>query len=162
MVDKVIDTNVPIAANGSARADDTISLDCRLACVTFLSEVLARHTVVLDALGEVQSEYRVYLSPKGEPGVGDRFYREILMSSPDRVKRLELEKKGDGNFENVPNEVTDNFDPSDLKFVALALKCNVPVSFATDSDWVNCRALLERHGVRLDALCGYLVADWFE
>jgi hypothetical protein len=55
---------------------------CRLAAVEFLQEVLARGWVVLDLAGEIEAEYRRYPSPRGQPGVGDRFYLEVLNSAP--------------------------------------------------------------------------------
>ena len=55
---------------------------CRLAAVEFLQEVLVRGCVVLDLAGEIEAEYHRYLSPRGQPGVGDRFYLEVLNSAP--------------------------------------------------------------------------------
>jgi hypothetical protein len=75
----VVDTNVPIVANGSADPNDARppSVACRIAAVTFLQELVKAGTVLLDLEGLIQEEYRRYLSPRGQPGVGDRFYQVI-------------------------------------------------------------------------------------
>ena len=81
MMRRVVDTNVPIVANG--RETDA-SLDCRLAAVEFLNVLCARGKTILDLAGEIQEEYHRYLHPRGQPGVGDQFYRMVLNSAPSR------------------------------------------------------------------------------
>lgn len=72
-----MDTNVPIIANGRpdpSNGGRAPSPACRLSAIDFLEETLERRRVLLDRAGEIQSEYHRYLSPRGQPGVGDRFY----------------------------------------------------------------------------------------
>jgi hypothetical protein len=47
------------------------------------------------------------------------------------------------------------FDPSDRKFVAVALKssCAPEIANAADSDWYIYGERLEKHGIRLKFLC---------
>lgn len=79
----VIDTNVPIVANPPWPNDNCPpSLDCRRAAVIFLQETLKSRKVLVDLAGEIQAEYRRHLNPRGQPGVGDRFYHQVLMSAP--------------------------------------------------------------------------------
>src|SRR5262245_24689600 len=102
MISCTVDTNVPIVANGNETGGKNPTIDCRLAAVTFLKSLVESGRVFLDQAGEIQNEYRVYLNPKGQPGVGDRFYREVLNSRPGWVVRVELRKRDDGEFEDLP------------------------------------------------------------
>jgi hypothetical protein len=88
----VVDTNVPIVANGRPDPGDTKppSLPCRTAAIVFLRDLLRNGTILVDQAGEMQGEYRNHLNPNGQPGVGDRFYQEVLHCSPTLVERLDL------------------------------------------------------------------------
>lgn len=161
----VVDTNVPIVANG--RPDPANgrmpSLTCRAAAIRFLMDVLDRHKLLVDLGGEVQAEYRRHLNPSGEPGVGDRFYQELLNSSPKRIERVELPKRDDGQYVDIPQALIDaGFDPSDRKFVALAARESAPVANATDSDWIEHLVLLSELGIRIRHICGQNMDRWFE
>ena len=108
----------------------------------------------------MQEEYRRHLNPKGEPGVGDRFYQSILQRAENN-EWVELPKGAVGEFTDLPTAiVTAGFDPSDRKFAAMSVKEGVPVVNATDSDWANDRALLETNGVQIQFLCGYDPNAW--
>lgn len=161
----VVDTNVPIVANG--RSDDANgsgipTAACRLAAVDFLDELLKSGCLFLDLADEIQGEYRRYLNPAGEPGVGDRFYQELLRRGPPHVRHVELPKASDGSYEDYPKDRDlVSFDPSDRKFVALSLRVKAPVVVATDSDWVHHKAALTRNGVRIRFLCGCDINAWF-
>jgi hypothetical protein len=64
----VVDTNVPIVANGCPQTEEAKpSVECRMKAVMFLVEVSSSGTILLDLDGEIQNEYRPYLEPKGEP-----------------------------------------------------------------------------------------------
>ena len=86
----VVDTNVPIVANGRPNPDDSgvPSNACRIAAIEFLVDTLESGKVLLDQAGEIQAEYRRYLNPRGQPGVGDRFYLEVLNSAPKKSSAL--------------------------------------------------------------------------
>ena len=165
MIRCTVDTNVPIVANGRSSPNEegkSPSVNCRLAAVTFLQLLLKSGTILLDFDGNIQAEYRTYLNPSGQPGVGDRFYREVLNSAPHLVDRVELPKRADGEYVDLPQPLIDaRFDPSDRKFAALAKREKVPVFNATDGDWVDHHATLEANGVIVDFLCGCDKAKWF-
>ena len=54
------------------------------------------------------------------------------------------------------------FDPSDRKFVAVALASGSPVANATDTDWLDYQTALEANGVELHFVCGCDRTTWFE
>ena len=119
--------------------------------------------VLLDLAGEIQAEYRRHLHPSGAPGVGDRFYQEVLRSSPLIVERVYLPRRPDGEYVDVPQTVIEcGFDPSDRKFVALAHRENVPVFISTDTDYVEHQVVLSASGIQVSYLCGCDPARWFE
>lgn len=161
----VVDTNVPIVANGRpdpSNGSSTPSAACRLAAIEFLEETLATRRVLLDFAGEIQAEYRRHLSPAGQPGVGDRFYLQMLMSAPTRVERLELPRDAAGVYEDFPPDLAlTGFDPADQKFAAMARRADVPVANATDSDWLDYRNALAANGITVQFVCGCDIRRWF-
>jgi hypothetical protein len=112
--------------------------------------------------GAIQAEYRTYLNASGQPGVGDRFYQEVLNSAPTRIDRVDLPTRGDGEFSDLPQPLIDaNFDRSDRKFAALAKREQAPVVNAIDSDWLDHRVLLENNGINVKFVCGCDKMSWF-
>lgn len=165
MPDWVVDTNVPIVANGRSEDGEARppSLMCREATVRFLLRVVSSERILLDQGGEIQAEYRTYMRPSGQPGVGDRFYQVVLQSSPDRVRRVDLPRGADGEFESLPIGLRAiGFDPSDRKFAALAHQEGAPLANATDSDWINDGEAIEQAGIQVHNLCGCDPLDWFD
>lgn len=155
MAKYVIDTNVPIVANG----DKNSSIDCRISAVETLRSALSKGTIYLDFAGAIQEQYRKYLKPSGQPGVGDRFYQEVLNSHPDRIQRIALEL--DGEYVDLPKAVLDaGFDPSDRVFAALAHKTGAKVHNAVDSDWLEHRAVIEANNITICFVCGDDPAAW--
>lgn len=153
----VIDTNVAIVANG----DVDVAIDCQLAAVETLTKVVNKGVIVVDAAGEIRDEYRRHLNPRGQPGVGDRFYLEVINCHPDRTLQVDLPKREDGEFKDLPQAVIDaGFDPSDRKFAAAAKKSKSPVYNATDSDWVEKQQVIEAAGIKIVFLCGCQPENW--
>ncbi|MGE3916725.1 MAG: hypothetical protein AB7F78_13610 [Hyphomicrobiaceae bacterium] len=160
MAKYVIDTNVPIVANGNEK---NVSVDCRIAAVETLRNALSKGKIFMDSSGAIQEEYRRYLNPRGQPGVGDMFYREVINSHPDRVVRVNLEMRADGEYEDLPQAIIDsNFDPSDRKFAAVAIKANAKVYNAVDTDWLEKRQIIEANGIKIVFVCGCDAKKWFE
>lgn len=161
----VIDTNVPIVANGRSDPSNggrAPSVMCRLAAINCLEETLATRRVLLDIAGEIQAEYHRYLNPAGQPGVGDLFYQQMLMSAPSRVERLDLPQDASGAYADFPDDpALDGFDPSDRKFAAMARRSGAPVANATDSDWLNHSVALAANGIAVKFVCGCDSAAWF-
>ena len=159
MMRRVVDTNVPIVANGR---NTNASINCRLAAINFLNLLVEGGQTVLDLGGEIQAEYRSYLDPSGQPGVGDRFYQIILHSAPARVERINLPTDpATGEFVDFPNDpALANFDRSDRKFAAAARKSNSPVANATDTDWLDYNMALSRNGISVEFICGCDPMNW--
>lgn len=155
----VVDTNVPVVANGRNTNASTV---CRIAAIEFLEELLRRGRIVLDLGGHIQEEYERHLFPIGQPGVGDRFYQEVLLSSLNRVERVELRQDHDsGEYLDFPNDPQlQNFDPSDRKFAAASRKSGAPVANAVDSDWLNFEAALAANGINIRFICGRDRRTW--
>jgi hypothetical protein len=161
----IVDTNVPIVANGLEDPDSTKtpSVDCRISAINFLTEVLAEHQVCVDLAGAVQQEYAKYLSASGQPGVGDRFYQAVINSAPQKILRQELQLDADGQYAALPDSIRHStFDQSDRKFAALALELAAPVANCVDSDWLIHHKLLKESGIRVQFVCGPEPNGWFE
>lgn len=158
----VIDTNVPIAANGQNRGGGPpVAAECQRNAIRFLERVLKnRESVVLDEAGNIEDEYRRHLNPKGQPGVGDRFYQRLCQDWTLHP-RVPLPKRCNGEYRDLPQPViASGFDPGDRKFAALAKRENVPVVNAVDGDWIKARTLLAAHGIRVKFICGSDATAW--
>ncbi len=155
----VVDTNVPIVANGGPKSH--ASIHCRASVIKFLYSILSSGKIVVDIAGEIQAEYRRHLSPRGQPGVGDLFYQAVLQSAPSRIERIHLPKSADDEYIDLPAALIDaGFDPTDRKFAALGKRAEAPVANATDSDWLEHRAVLETNGIKVIFICGCDAAKW--
>ena len=98
-------------------------------------------------------EYAKYLCHSGEPGAGDAFFKYLFQHSyvPDHVRRVSLTRSDDcRGFAELPK---NSFDPDDRKFLAAALVANAVIMNATDSDWHEQRAFLERLDLAVEQLC---------
>lgn len=153
----VIDTNVPITANGHATHTD---LDCQEACLKKLIDIQRQGRVLVDAIGFIFKEYRQNLSHAGQPGVGDSFFKWLWDNQGQEalctLVRIELEDESEQVFPNFPADpALQTFDRSDRKFVAVALASgeNPPIMNATDTDWWHFREALKRNGVEVEFLC---------
>ncbi len=157
MRDVVVDTNVPIVANG--RETDR-SQACADACVERLGRVMREERIRLDAGGRVLLEYLRYRARSGQPRAGDLFIDWLMrrQATPARFRLIALTPRASNgeDYEEFPDtEDLRDFDRSDRKFVALALAGDIPapVLNAADTDWWNHRQALKRHGVHVEFLC---------
>lgn len=150
----VVDTNVAIAANGR---NTHASLECQYECIELLQKLTAdggRHQIYLDEGERILDEYRAYLYHRGEPGVGDSFYRFLHdhMYSENRVRRVAIapiEDETRGFAELPPN----GLDVSDRKFLAVALTAKATVVNAMDTDWHKQAEFIADLGVKVKQLC---------
>lgn len=147
----VVDTNVAVAANGrDTHADE----QCQLACVEKLESVVATEVAAIDDRGSILMEYRRRLNQSGMPGVGDAFLRHVFnyQGQNHRVRRVPVTPNEDDRrgFDELPE---NTFDRSDRKFLAVAVVARAVVLNATDSDWGEQQALMERLGVEVSQLC---------
>lgn len=153
----VVDTNVPIAANGKSHADPA----CVIACVDALIAVRSEGVIVLDDGMLILNEYLDYLSLSGEPGAGDAFIKWVWTVQADGrfCERVLLNPRpGNGSeayFEFPDDPELADFDPSDKKFAAVALASALEptVLNALDSDWADNHEALQRNGLTTRFLC---------
>ena len=151
MTDFIVDTNVAIAANGRNTHADP---ECQLACVEHLEAICREACAVLDDANLIFDEYRASLSFAGAPGMGDAFFKHVFvhMYGGVRVRQVAItpcsdERRG---FDELPE---NEFDPSDRKFLAVAVVADAEILNATDSDWSEQEALMRELGVRVRQLC---------
>jgi hypothetical protein len=154
-----MDTNVPIVANGKT---DHASEDCMSACIDALLSIQKCSCLLLDGCGLILEEYRQHLSPSGQPGLGDAFFKWVW-NNQGNVLQCRLvditpdDKRGFAEFPDDPG--LERFDKSDRKFVAVALASGnaPPILNATDTDWWIHRTALHSNGVRVEFLCPRLM-----
>lgn len=147
----VVDTNVPIVANGcSSQADE----QCRLTCIGRLEYLMEEGIVAIDNRDAILKEYIDNFSPVGGHDVGDRFFVHIInhQYGETRVKRIPVTPIDDDQrgFNELPE---NSFDRSDRKFLAVAVVLGAVVLNATDSDWQEHGELMNELGVEVEQLC---------
>ena len=151
----VVDTNVAIAANGRNTHAD---LPCQMACIDRLEIAVERQVIAVDDHGAIVEEYSRYLDASGGPGVGDMFFKHVFDSQyeGDRVVRVQVTPSADEErgFDELPR---NSFDPSDRKFLAVAVAGGAVVLNATDSDWGEQAQLLNSLSVEVDQLCPHML-----
>ena len=157
----VIDTNVPVVANGRAVQAGT---QCRGRCIDELMATRARRRLLLDDQGQIIEVYRRHLSPAGQPDPGDAFFKWLWdnQANPAHVRIVSVTPLDDDprGFAEVPADVDlATFDWDDRKFVAVALASGSAPSIlnASDRDWWIHRRALKRCGVRVEFLCPELM-----
>lgn len=160
---KVVDTNVPVTANGRA---SHVSVRCQMACQTSILEITSgRARLVLDDGFDIFEEYLGSLSLSGQPGVGDQFLKWVHDRQFDQelCERVSLTPHAVRGYEEFPDDdVLAGFDPSDRKFAASARasQSHACVLNAVDSDWWDYEPLLAQHGIKVDQVCDDQVAIW--
>lgn len=147
----VVDTNVPIVANGhSPQADD----QCRLTCIRKLEHLMEEGTVAIDNKDIILEEYIGSVRPAGGQKVGDRFVIHVInhQYGEKRVQRTAVTPSDDDRrgYEELP---VNQFDRSDRKFLAVAVVANAVVLNAMDSDWNEHEDLMDELGVDVEQLC---------
>lgn len=161
---RVVDTNVPATAN-LARDPKSIEfdkLDCVMACVEAIEDVVKHGGLVIDAGNEIFDEYLANLSMAGQPGMGDRFLKWVhdnRWGFPE-VDRVAIAKIGN-TYEEFPEHAgLKDFDLSDRKFIAVANAhpAKPPILEATDSKWWGWKDALAEAGVTVIFLC----EDWIK
>jgi hypothetical protein len=118
-----MDTNVAIVANEQT---PQAGIQCVQACIQAPKRVRVGHKLLLDQNGLILEEYRHHLSPTGQPGPGDAFFKWFWYNQANEqfCRRIPLTPTGDDDrtfaeFPADPDLV--RFDRSDRKFVAVAL-----------------------------------------
>jgi hypothetical protein len=146
----VIDTNVGICANGR---NTHASLYCQLVCIDFLEMHRTLH-IALDNQDLIMSEYEKHFYHKGEPSVGDAFFKYLYhhQYNSDKIQRVPITPINDETrgFNELPE---NQLDKSDRKFLATAVVAQATIVNATDSDWQEQQNLLNSLSINLKQLC---------
>jgi len=155
----VVDTNVPLVANGKAEQAD---LECEVACVRKLIQIQSEQRTLLDDKMLIMGEYRRNLSQSGQPGVGDAFFKWLWenQANEQHCRTVPLTVHADRGFVEFPDDARlSSFDLSDRKFVAVALASGTDpqVLNASDTDWWHDRQTLAEHGIQIVFLCPELM-----
>jgi hypothetical protein len=152
----VVDTNVPIVANGGEEQEPK----CVLACAQALDALMQSGHIVIDDQFHIIKEYMHKLSPSGQPGLGDTFLKWVLnnQANPKRCTQVKItpQPHDPRDFKEFPLDAAlADFDPSDRKFVAVscAHSARPPILQAVDSKWWGLRDALARGGVNVHFLC---------
>lgn len=150
----VVDTNVAITANGR---DTHGSLACQYACIEFIERLVSprkRNHIILDERGQIFTEYSDHLNHKGQPGVGDMFFKYLhdnmyLGKKIRLVPITPIADKKRGFDELQPNSL----DKSDRKFLAVAVVAGAEIVNAVDTDWHEQLTFVSGLGVSVQQLC---------
>lgn len=152
----IVDTNVAVVANGKS---DQASPDCILTCTNYLESIMDHGQVLLDSHWNIIGEYQDNLNDKGQPGVGDRFLRWVLLNQATcRCIYVVLTPKKDDtkDFEEFPSDQRlKNFDRSDRKWIAgqQAHLDHPPILQATDAKWWNFREAFQALDIKVEFIC---------
>lgn len=152
----VIDTNVAMVANGKA---EQAGSQCQENCITALEQIFQDKAILLDAGYLIMEEYLSNLSLSGQPGAGDRFFKQ-LWQNPQYCRSVAITPHPERGFVEFPDDAAlAGFDRSDRKFVAVALASGAspPVWNASDTDWWQHRGALAKHGVAVHFICPELM-----
>jgi hypothetical protein len=153
----VVDTNVPVVANGrSIQA----SPECVRTCVDRLEELTRKGQLVLDDKWLILKEYMAHLGCTGQPGVGDVFLKWVLTNRCNLKLCVQVaitpKNSGETDFEEFPSDpALKDFDLMDRKFVAVAAAHpeKPPILQAVDTKWWKMKEPLCRAGITVDFLC---------
>lgn len=150
----VVDTNVAIAANGR---NTHASEECQLACIDLLETLSINKNgeiVVLDDIGLIFDEYSEHLSYRGQPGVGDMFFK-YLHDNKHAQRSIVLVSVTPNNDESTGfcELPVNSIDKSDRKFLAVALVAGADIVNALDTDWHEQHAFVSQLDVKTRQLC---------
>jgi hypothetical protein len=153
----VVDTNVPVVANGDSTQ---ASPRCVLTCAVRLRELTETGRLVLDDKWLILKEYKANLRSDGQPGVGDAFLKWVLTNhrNPDRCELVAItptDEQFTDFFEFPRTAHLADFHSNDRKFVAVALAHpeHPPILQAVDTEWWEKRRELRAANVTVDFLC---------
>jgi hypothetical protein len=155
----IVDTNVLLVASKKA---PQASLTCVLACIKYLQNLKESGILVIDSNRLIIREYENKNSSTGQPGVGDAFLKWVhTHQATNRCEQVPITQIAENDFTEFPKSPSlEKFDPSDRKFVAVALTHHAKpaIANAVDSDWRNYEQAFQEHGVKLNFLCPELQA----
>jgi len=151
---QIVDTNVLLVASKKA---PQASLTCVLACVKYLQNLKESGILVIDSNRLIIREYENKNCGSGQPNVGDAFLKWVLThQATSRCEQVSITQIAENDFAEFPRSPSlKKFDPSDRKFVAVALThhTNPAIANAVDSDWRNYEKALAKYGIKVNFLC---------
>lgn len=150
----VVDTNVAIAANGRGTH---ASLACQYECIEFIQVLVSpekRTRIILDEPGLIFTEYSSYLNYKGQPGMGDMFFKYLHdhMYLGKKIRLVPITPISDEarGFDELPQ---NPIDKSDRKFLVAAIVAGAAVVNALDGGWHRQADFIAKLGVNVQQLC---------
>ncbi len=153
---RIIETNVPLTANGVS----SMSLKCALKCIDLLDELMRNGKIVIDNGYRIIKEYQRKLPTGGDDKIGDVFLEWVLtyQRNSKKVETVEIKESSHKEtwFEEIPVNIgLEDFDPSDLKFIAVAFRHTEKPSIvnAADTDWLSIKDILPVYGITVDNIC---------
>jgi len=155
MVEFIVDTNVPLIARGASH----MSLECEDNCAKFIEHFLrGRQILVIDDAYAILDEYMKRIETTGPPDYSNRFLKWLFenQGNPHRVKLVKINQIGENNFEEIPESLGHlKIDPSDLKFIAVAIanKGKAQIAEASDSKWIGWESELNSHNIQIRFIC---------
>lgn len=157
-LEAIVDTNVALVANQAA---PHASPQCVIAATRFLHHLETDGLIVIDSAWQILNEYKHKLNPAGQPGVGDAFLRWVITNqrNPTHCRQIAISPLGEKEFAEFPHDdpAFADFDPSDRKFVAVAIADpqHPPIYNAVDSDWgkPGIAEALAQYDVSVEQLC---------
>ncbi len=162
MADKfVVDTNIGINANGkngkNGKGEPAQgTLKCQLICAKWLANC-KNVDIVIDDANLIMSEYKKHFDYKGQPNMGDMFFKYLndCQHTSDKIHRVTITPLNeDGTeFAELHNLNANLKDLSDRKFLATAVVAQATIVNATDSDWQEQQDLLNSLSINLKQLC---------
>jgi hypothetical protein len=161
MTEVIVDTNVAVVAN---EQNDGVVASCIDACKVFIATARDGCTVLIDEADAIRQEYAQALKQSRPFGLGALFLMHIYQHqhNPARVRRVPLPIAAGGEYVDFPDDpALATFDKSDRKFAALARRTGLPVTNATDSDWIDHITALNANGIAVNFLCGPDKTGWF-
>ncbi len=152
----IVDTNVPIVANGSGEH----SKECASTCAKLIGEIMNEHSIVLDDRWLIMDEYKSNLRTHNGNEISDIFLKWTLTNreNSDRCVRVNINLRSNDECDIVEFPSTsglESFDREDRKFVAIAVAHDEhpPVLEAADSKWWDFQNELKACGVSVVFLC---------
>jgi hypothetical protein len=152
---QIVDTNVLLVASKKAPQASEI---CELTCEKYLQELMNTGVLVIDSQWLIIKEYMNKNSQSGQPSAGDKFLKWVLLNhtNPNRCEKVVITQIAENDFAEFPrSQSLEKFDPSDRKFVAVALTHHAKpaITNAVDSDWRNYEKALAKYGIKVNFLC---------
>jgi hypothetical protein len=153
----VLDTNVPVMASVAPNLCKDEDLVLQTKCMEYIRQFTTNkdNKIVLDMGHEIMTEYENNINKN--TSMGNLFFRWLYnyIAKIDWGDLLELQKDEGGRYKAFPyDDVTEKFDESDKKFVALANlhEEKPPIIEAADGKWLGYVEAFAKYGIKIEFL----------